>query len=80
MKSGEGNQYTYDYTEAELRHKKLAYAEAAEFAPAGGRHYLDLGFGEGFGLAYFRDLGWEVTGIDFTRAGIEQNFPELADK
>ena len=50
------NQYTYDYTDAELRHKNLAYAEAAAMAPALGNTYLDLGCGEGFGLAYFSDL------------------------
>ncbi|NIA67832.1 class I SAM-dependent methyltransferase [Pelagibius litoralis] len=80
VKGGAANQYTYEYTAAELRHKDLAFAEAAALVQPDSGFYLDLGFGEGFGLAYFRDLGWEVTGVDFTTTGIDQYFPELADQ
>lgn len=36
---------------------------------------LDVGCGEGFVLSQFHSLGWEVGGIDFSRAGVEQMNP-----
>lgn len=37
---------------------------------------LDVGCGEGFVLSHFRSLGWQVAGIDFSRAGVEQMNPD----
>lgn len=49
------------------------------FAPevcAVGR-YLDVGCGEGHSLAHFQNAGWEVTGLDFSIAGLRNHHPEL---
>lgn len=40
---------------------------------------LDIGCGEGFVLSYFLKLGWEVTGIDFSKAGVEQMNPDCLE-
>lgn len=37
---------------------------------------LDVGCGEGFAISYFRSLGWQVAGIDYSRAGVEQINPD----
>jgi SAM-dependent methyltransferase len=39
---------------------------------------LDVGCGEGFTLAYFRELGWDIKGVDFSKAGVEQMNPSCA--
>lgn len=36
---------------------------------------LDIGAGEGWALAYFRELGWKTTGIDYSQAGCAQHNP-----
>lgn len=41
---------------------------------------LDVGCGEGFVLAAFESLGWQVEGIDFSRAGVETMNPAVADR
>ena len=40
---------------------------------------LDVGCGEGFVLRYFERLGWQVQGIDYSRAGVQQVNPAYAD-
>lgn len=37
---------------------------------------LDVGCGEGFVIKHFSALNWEVSGIDFSVAGVEQFHPE----
>ncbi|MGV8952325.1 MAG: class I SAM-dependent methyltransferase [Cypionkella sp.] len=32
---------------------------------------LDVGCGEGYALAFFKELGWSVRGLDYSRAGLE---------
>jgi len=41
---------------------------------------LDVGCGEGFVLAEFARIGWEVAGMDFSTAGVEAMNPEMADR
>lgn len=36
---------------------------------------LDVGCGEGFALAFFREKGWAVKGIDFSSSGEESQNP-----
>ncbi|MEX6504817.1 class I SAM-dependent methyltransferase [Jiella sp. M17.18] len=38
---------------------------------------LDVGCGEGFVLKAFAERGWEVTGIDFSRTGVETMNPDM---
>ena len=40
---------------------------------------LDVGCGEGYALAFFREKGWSVKGIDFSSAGIESKNPNCMD-
>ncbi|VVN09667.1 Ubiquinone biosynthesis O-methyltransferase [Pseudomonas fluorescens] len=39
---------------------------------------LDVGCGEGFVLRFFERLGWQVQGIDYSRAGVQQVNPDYA--
>ena len=40
---------------------------------------LDVGCGEGFVLAEFSRQGWDVSGMDFSIAGVEAMNPDMAD-
>lgn len=40
---------------------------------------LDVGCGEGYALAFFREQGWSVKGIDFSSAGVESKNPGCMD-
>ncbi|GGI54430.1 class I SAM-dependent methyltransferase [Oxalicibacterium solurbis] len=42
-------------------------------------NFLDVGCGEGFALAWFKEKGWNVEGIDFSSAGLEQMNPSLME-
>ena len=43
------------------------------------RSMLDVGCGEGYALAFFRQKGWQVRGLDFSAAGVESKNPSCAD-
>jgi len=45
--------------------------------PSGGGTFLDIGCGEGWALAYFQRLGWEVLGLDFSSFSLERFHPAL---
>lgn len=40
---------------------------------------LDVGCGEGYALAFFRERGWSVKGIDFSSAGVGSKNPGCMD-
>lgn len=40
---------------------------------------LDVGCGEGYALAFFREQGWSVKGIDFSSAGVKSKNPDCID-
>ena len=40
---------------------------------------LDVGCGEGKTMSYFKEQGYEVTGTDYSKYGIEHNHPEVID-
>ena len=46
---------------------------------SGGGRLLDVGCGEGYTLAFFREHGWSVKGIDFSAAGVESKNPGCMD-
>lgn len=39
---------------------------------------LDVGCGEGYALAFFDEMNWNVRGLDFSRAGLESKNPHCA--
>jgi len=71
--------YELEYTESELQYfrakleQRFAVLEqhVPEKVSALGRTMLDVGCGEGFALAFFREKGWSVKGFDFSSAGVE---------
>ena len=74
--------YELSYSEDEKNYfrAKLAqrYAVVRRLVP-NGQKMLDVGCGEGFALAYFRQLGWQVRGLDFSAAGVETQNPSCMD-
>ena len=72
--------YEDSYSTEEINHirKKIAFRwSIIETCFNGSGKLLDVGCGEGFTLAFFKDLGWEVQGLDFSTAGIESQNPEV---
>ena len=43
------------------------------------KNLIDIGCGEGFTLKYFKDLGFNVTGLDYSSIGIKNHNPGLLD-
>ena len=74
------NQYAHGYSEEELVHKRLSAAEAEHVVGRKSGRLLEVGVGEGFVLDWFIERGWDASGIDFTRDGIERYFPQHAYK
>jgi 2-polyprenyl-3-methyl-5-hydroxy-6-metoxy-1,4-benzoquinol methylase len=72
---------SYSALEAEVIDLRIAL-RAAHVAALTGRtspgSMLDVGCGEGFVIRHFSSMGWQVAGIDFSRAGVEQINPEYA--
>jgi 2-polyprenyl-3-methyl-5-hydroxy-6-metoxy-1,4-benzoquinol methylase len=71
--------YRKSYPDLEMSVIKLRIVHRAtrlETLMGGGSTLLDVGCGEGFVLAYFHRNGWQVSGIDFSVAGVEQMNPE----
>lgn len=72
--------YEHEYTTDELRYFQVKLEQRLEVI----RRYnkretgrlLDVGCGEGYTLAFFKEKGWSVKGIDFSSAGIESKNPE----
>lgn len=75
-------QNSREYTDAEIEHKSLGCKEA-QFVVSrqsiSTGSFLDIGCGEGFYLKHFSDLGWSVTGLDYSMSGVTKNFPYLAN-
>lgn len=77
----EQSNYRKQYPEDELRSLDLKIAQKAAIvadirgtdAPGS---MLDVGCGEGFALAWFQKRGWQVEGIDYSRAGLESFHPD----
>ena len=66
--------YEISYTEDELRYIQTKIEQrwniiAPQFSATGSM--LDVGCGEGFAVAAFAEKGWQVRGLDFSRAGFE---------
>lgn len=67
------------YDPDEFFHKFHSYREAEYVSGLKTGRVLDIGFGEGFSLEYFKSKGWDVVGFDFSDHGIKRQFPDLAE-
>lgn len=81
----ETGNYRQSYPEEELAAIRLRVAlRAARAQELTGRtapgRMLDVGCGEGFVLAALAEAGWDVAGIDHSRAGVEGMNPQIADR
>lgn len=74
--------YEHTYTASELNYFRAKigqrWAVIRRFI-AGPGSLLDVGCGEGYTLAFFRELGWTVRGLDYSSAGIESKNPQCRD-
>ena len=61
-----------------LRHWVLTHLPGAT-EPAPGGSFLDIGCGEGWALAYFHRLGWDVLGLDYSSFSVERFQPNLRE-
>lgn len=68
--------YSSTYSDAEKKYKNLAFVEAENILAGKKGKLLDVGCGEGYSLAFFKERGWEVKGLDFTTDGIERENPD----
>lgn len=77
--------YEHEYTHGELEFFNAKLDQRAAIlehylAPCEGKpKLLDVGCGEGFALAYFRQREWSVKGIDFSSEGIKSKNPSCMD-
>ena len=73
--------YEDEYTPDELNYfrARLEQHHCALQASTLGKTFLDVGCGEGFSMAYFREHGSIVKGIDFSSAGLESKNPGVLD-
>lgn len=77
--------YEHEYTRGELEFFNAKLDQRAAIlerylAPYEGKpKLLDVGCGEGFALAYFRQREWSVKGIDFSSAGVKSKNPGCMD-
>lgn len=80
----EAGNFRKSYPPKELEVIRLRIAHRAEHARALLGHekpgrLLDVGCGEGFVLDIFHRLGWQVEGLDYSRAGVQQMNPDHAE-
>lgn len=78
----ESGNYRKTYSELEHAVISLRIAQRARqitlFRGEAPGTLLDVGCGEGFVLRHFANLGWSVSGLDFSKAGVEIMNPECA--
>lgn len=76
--------YEQEYTDGELNYFRAKLEQRMgiiqrHIPGANAGQMLDVGCGEGYALAYFREQGWSVKGIDFSSAGVESKNPDCTD-
>ena len=71
--------HAYPADELEWMHTKLIQKHTAISSLIGktSGSMLDVGCGEGFAMAYFRNEGWSVLGMDYSDEGILRMNPDL---
>lgn len=76
------HEYTADelsYFRAKLEQRFAVIRRHLASAEGAGKTLLDVGCGEGYALAFFREQGWEVKGLDFSSAGVASKNPGCMD-
>lgn len=77
----EQGSFRKSYPPEELHAIGLRIAQRAALTGVDGPgRLLDVGCGEGFVLAAFAAKGWDVSGIDFSAAGVAAMNPAMADR
>ena len=80
--------YEHEYSKDELkyfrsrleqRHAALKVIQANS-AGSEGKTFLDVGCGEGYAMAYFKEQGYITRGLDFSSAGVESKNPECVNE
>lgn len=76
--------YELEYSKDELRYFRAKLEQRSvvlqhHLSSLSSRTLLDVGCGEGYALAFFREQGWTVKGIDFSSAGVESKNPACKD-
>ena len=78
---GKGH-YSHAYAPSEIQYFRAKFAQRALvidrlLRPAEGpRSLLDVGAGEGWALAYFKEQGWRCTGLDYSDDGCRRHNPD----
>jgi 2-polyprenyl-3-methyl-5-hydroxy-6-metoxy-1,4-benzoquinol methylase len=72
--------YSKEYSAEELKYirNKIEQKYALIAGQFEGRlplKLLDVGCGEGYTLSFFKNMGWQVKGLDVSEAGIKQHNP-----
>ncbi|MFY0651238.1 MAG: class I SAM-dependent methyltransferase [Cyclobacteriaceae bacterium] len=77
--------YSKEYTTEELKYFSNKIEQKYEIIKAyfsskktNTKSLLDIGCGEGFGMNFFWDKGWNVQGLDFSKYGCEHMNPEMS--
>lgn len=75
--------YEFEYTSEELGYFQVKLeqrlAVIKRFRGEATGSLLDIGCGEGYNLAFFREHGWSVRGIDYSSAGVISKNPECLE-
>lgn len=79
--------YEHEYAQEELKyfrtrleqHHAALKAIRPQANTLGEATFLDVGCGEGYALAYFREHGYSIKGLDFSSAGVESKNPRCLD-
>jgi SAM-dependent methyltransferase len=81
------NKSTYDaeYSNEEVKYffnkiEQKYYLIKDKFTEIKRPEIIDIGCGEGFALKFFKDCGWEVTGLDFSTYGCGHHNPDVIDR
>lgn len=75
--------YEHEYSSDELKYFKAKLRQRWEVIRKvqgdSSGNLLDVGCGEGFALSFFRELGWQVQGFDYSESGVLSQNPACID-